>query len=113
EIMKQLLEELGVERKSILTDTKSTNTYENALYVKEMCEKKGFKKPILITSAYHMPRAVKAYQKVGLEVLPYPTDFKQDKRYNLYSFIPRMSVLHDSYKAIREYLGSLAYDLFY
>ncbi|MFN3599456.1 MAG: YdcF family protein, partial [Aquificaceae bacterium] len=113
EIMKQLLEELGVERRNIITDTKSRNTYENALYVKEICDKRGFKKIVLITSAYHMPRAVKTYQKMGLEVLPYPTDFKQDKRYNLYSFIPRMSVLHDSYKALREYLGSLAYDLFY
>lgn len=113
EVMKQVLEELGVDKKSIITEVKSKDTSENAMYVKEICERYGFKKIALITSAYHMPRAVEAFKKIGLEVLPYPTDFKQDKKYNLYSFIPRMSVLNDSYKALREHLGALAYSMFY
>lgn len=113
EIMKELLEELGVDKKNIITEVKSRDTLENALYLKEISKKHGFKKVILITSAYHMPRAVEAYKKVGIEVLPYPTDFKQDKRYNLYSFLPRAGVLNDSYKALREYLGFLAYQILY
>lgn len=113
EIMRQVLEELGVDRKSILTESKSRDTFENAKYVKEICDKKGFKRVALITSAYHMPRAVETFKKVGLEVVPYPTDFKQDKTYNLYSFIPRTSVLNDSYKALREHLGNLAYRMLY
>ncbi|MEN3027967.1 MAG: YdcF family protein [Aquificaceae bacterium] len=39
EVMKQLLEELGVDRKSIITEARSRDTYENALYVKEICRK--------------------------------------------------------------------------
>ncbi|MFN7065452.1 MAG: YdcF family protein [Aquificaceae bacterium] len=113
ETMRQLLEELGVDSKNIITEVKSRDTYENAIYVKEICQRYGFKRIALITSAYHIPRAVRSYKKAGLEVLPYPTDFKQDKRYNLYSFVPRMSVLYDSYKALREYLGSFAYYLLY
>lgn len=113
EIMRQLLEELGVDKKSIITEVRSRDTFENAKYVKEICQKKGFKRVALVTSAYHMPRAVSAFKKVGLDVVPYPTDFKQDRSYNLYSYIPRAGVLHDSYKALREYLGALAYDLLY
>lgn len=113
EIMKQLLEELGVDRRSIITEVRSRDTYENALYVKEICQQHGFKKIALITSAYHMPRAMETFKSVGLDVLPYPTDFKQDKKYTLYSFIPRISVLNDSYKALREHLGLLAYGILY
>ncbi|MFN3976357.1 MAG: YdcF family protein [Aquificaceae bacterium] len=113
EIMKQVLEELGVDKRSIITEVKSRDTIENAMYVKDICKQHGFKRVALITSAYHMPRAVDAFKRVGFEVLPYPTDFKQDKRYNLYSFIPRMSVLNDSYKALREHLGLLAYSVLY
>lgn len=113
EVMRQLLVELGVDARSILTEVHSRDTHENALYVKELCEKKAFRRVALVTSAYHMPRAVESFRNVGLEVVPYPTDFKQDKRYNFYSFIPRMNVLHDSNKALREHLGRLAYRVFY
>lgn len=113
EVMKQLLVELGVDEKSIITEVRSRDTRENALYVKEICERRSYKKVALVTSAYHMPRAVETFRSAGVDVVPYPTDFKQDKRYNLYSFAPRMSVLHDSYKALREHLGRLAYRLIY
>ncbi len=113
EVMKQFLEELGVDKRSIITEVRSRDTFENAKYVKEICDKRGFKSIALITSAYHMPRAVEAFRKVWMEVVPYPTDFKQDKTYNLYSLIPRMGVLNDSYKALREHLGGLAYSMLY
>lgn len=113
EVMKQLMEELGADREKIFTEVRSRDTYENALYVKELCKEKSFKRVALVTSAYHMPRAVEAFQRVGLEVVPYPTDFKQDRKYNFYSFLPRMSVLSDSYKALREHLGMLVYRALY
>ncbi len=113
EIMKQLLEELGVDEKDIITEVKSRDTLENAKHVKEICDRKGFRRIALITSAYHMPRAMEIFKRAGMEVVPYPTDFKQDKSYNLYSFIPRASVLNDSYKALKEYLGFMAYGVLY
>ncbi|QID32991.1 YdcF family protein [Pampinifervens florentissimum] len=113
EVMKQVLEELGVDKKEIITEVRSRDTFENAKYVKEICKERNFKKIVLITSAYHMRRAVETFRRAGLETIPYPTDFKQDKSYNLYSFIPRMSVLNDSYKALREHLGGLAYSMLY
>jgi len=111
EVMKNVLNELGVDKSMIYTDVNSRDTLGNAFFVKKICEKNGFKRIILVTSAYHMPRSVIVFQKAGLDVIPYPTDFKMDKRYTVYSYFPKMNVLQDSTKAIREYVGLIAYQL--
>lgn len=108
EAMKALLTELKADTRRVYTETESRDTEENALYVKEMCDRLGYKKILLVTSAYHMKRAVRDFQKQGLEVIPYPTDFKRETRYNLYSLLPKMTVLADSYKALREYLALIS-----
>ncbi len=109
EIMKGLLLTLGVDKGKIYTDVNSKDTEENAQEVKKLCERLGCRRVVLVTSAYHMRRAVLAFEKAGLEVVPYPTDFKRDMKYNLYSLLPKMSVFADSYKALREYLGLVWY----
>jgi Uncharacterized conserved protein, COG1434 len=109
EVMKGLLLTLGVDKGKIYTDVNSKDTEENAQEVKKLCERLGCKKIILVTSAYHMRRAVLSFQRAGFEVVPYPTDFKRDMRYNLYSLLPKMGVFADSYKALREYLGLVWY----
>ncbi len=108
EIMKSLLVELGVDRRDIITEVRSRDTEENASYVREICQQRNYKSVVLVTSAYHLPRAVFLFKKEGLSVIPYPTDFKRDLRYNLYSLLPKMSVLNDSVKALREYLALLS-----
>jgi uncharacterized SAM-binding protein YcdF (DUF218 family) len=109
EVMKGLLLTLGVNKSKIHTDVNSRDTAENAQEVKKFCERLGCKRVVLVTSAYHMRRAVLSFQKAGLEVVPYPTDFKRDMKYNLYSLLPKMGVFADSYKALREYLGLVWY----
>ncbi|MEJ5173392.1 MAG: YdcF family protein, partial [Hydrogenothermaceae bacterium] len=109
EVMKNVLIELGVDRSSIFTDVYSRDTLGNAHFTKKICDQKGFKSIILITSAYHMPRSVLTFKEAGLTVIPYPTDFKMDKRYTIYSYFPKMNVLQDSTKAIREYIGLVGY----
>jgi Uncharacterized conserved protein, COG1434 len=109
EIMKGLLLTLGVDKGKIYTEANSKDTGENAQEVKRLCDRLGCKRVVLVSSAYHMRRAVLAFQKAGLEVVPYPTDFKRDMKYNLYSLLPKMSVFADGYKALREYLGLVWY----
>ncbi|ADO44510.1 protein of unknown function DUF218 [Hydrogenobacter thermophilus TK-6] len=108
EIMKSLLVELGVDKRDIITEVRSRDTEENASYVREICQQRNYKSVVLVTSAYHLPRAVFLFKKEGLSVIPYPTDFKRDLRYNLYSLLPKMSVLNDSVKALREYVALLS-----
>ena len=109
EIMKSVLVSLGVDKGAIHSEVNSRDTEENAMEVKALCQRLKCKRIILVTSAYHMKRAVMSFKKAGLEVIPYPTDFKRDLRYNLYSFLPKMSVMADSYKALREHLGLIWY----
>ncbi len=112
-IMKELLIKLGVEESRIFTDTRSRDTRENALYVKKICEEIKCSEIILVTSAFHMRRALETFKKAGLNPNPYPVDFRYEGRYNIYSFFPKSSAFEESSIAIREYIGIILYKLFY
>jgi uncharacterized SAM-binding protein YcdF (DUF218 family) len=108
DIAKRQLVSLGIEQDAIFVETKSRNTEENAKYTKELLKKEHFQKPILVTSAYHMPRAVNHFHNVGLTVEPYPTDYSSNQNTEVYpnQFSPAM--ITSTYKALKEYLGMLA-----
>ncbi|UOD33855.1 YdcF family protein [Deferribacteraceae bacterium V6Fe1] len=112
EAMRDMLLELGVERDRVILDTKSLDTYENILNTKSIVQNNDYDRVIIVTSAYHMPRAMFLSQKVGLVAIPAPTDFKTDRtEYSFDSFLPKMGYLYDSYKALHEYLGLLFYKI--
>ena len=75
EIEKRMLLSLGVPENKIFMDDKSRNTAENAAFSRQICEHQGWKKPILVTSAFHMPRSVRFFTRQGLDVTPYPCDY--------------------------------------
>src|SRR3989338_5686179 len=60
-IIKRFLVDLGVPSNKIILEDKSRDTIENARYAGEICKKMEFKKPILVTSAYHMKRSVLSF----------------------------------------------------
>ncbi len=110
-IAKKLLEQMGIDPKDIFVDNKSFDTNQNAIYTAQICRKQNFKKIILVTSAYHMKRAVMLFKKHKLDVIPYPVDFKESHSYNFYSYLPTLNNLVVSSEAIREYLGYIYYKL--
>jgi len=69
----KILESIGVPKKDIIIHSKPKDTKEEAIKIKESL---GSSKFILITSAYHMPRAMALFEKEGLEPIAAPTDFK-------------------------------------
>ena len=75
EISARVLKSLGVADNKILIETKSVNTTQNARYSAEILRDKNFKKPLLVTSAFHMKRAVLNFNLCNFEPIPYPTDF--------------------------------------
>jgi len=107
--MAEILKEFGVEENKLIEENKSRDTSQNALYVAQICKQRDFKKIILITSAYHMKRALKNFEKTGLQVLPYPADFKRYGHYNIYSFLPNSGNFSVSSKAIKEYIALLVF----
>ncbi|WP_445491793.1 YdcF family protein [Niallia sp. 03133] len=108
EIAKRQLIGLGIPSEKIYVENKSLNTAENAQNSKEILLEKGFKRPILVTSAFHMDRSVKNFSQIGITVQPYPTDYLASLTSSLYAnkFVP--SNLTNVNLALKEYLGNLA-----
>jgi uncharacterized SAM-binding protein YcdF (DUF218 family) len=104
----RLLGELGID-KEVLVEDESATTWENALKSRD---KFGLKEVIVVTSAYHIPRAVLSFEKNGVKAIAAPTDYKTGRtRYHLDAFLPSIASLANSYRALHEYLGILQYSL--
>ena len=73
-----LLLDLGVPREAILVDDESRNTYENSRFTERLLKEAGLERPsvLLVTSAWHMPRALGNFSKTSLAVTPAAADFK-------------------------------------
>ncbi len=75
EDMAEILKSLEVPGEALIIEDRSRNTYENALYAKELLGEKGINKILLVTSAMHMPRSVALFEAQGFEVVPLPVDY--------------------------------------
>ena len=75
-IARRILIDLGVPESKILVETRSINTTQNARYSAEILRAQGLTQPILVTSAFHMKRAVLNFKKQGIDVVPYPADYQ-------------------------------------
>ena len=84
------------------------NTAQEAQAVAEMLE--NGRKIILVTSAFHMPRAQALFQDAGLDVTPWPVDFRASaNKTTLMDFIPSAGGLSGTSAALREFLGRAYY----
>lgn len=112
-IVKRFLIDLGVPENMVILEDKSRDTIENARYSREICTKFNFKEPVLVTSAFHIKRAVMSFEKAGLRVVPLPTGFKTwaGKKYIWEDYLPHG--LENLAIAMREYLGLFFYKLAY
>lgn len=114
ELLKRFLIMTGMPETDILIEEKSVNTRENALFTKEFLEKNGIsidQEFVLITSAFHMPRSKKCFDKVGLNTIPFPVDYySHDLKYDLPSLIyPKVEALLHWQILFKEFLGLLMY----
>lgn len=75
EISARVLKSLGVPEDKIITETKSVNTSQNARYCVPILREKNFTKPLLVTSAFHMNRAMLNFNLRRVNPIAYPTDF--------------------------------------
>src|SRR4029077_15074082 len=72
----RLFESFGVARERILLEARSRNTIENAIFSKEIAQPKAGERWLLVTSAFHMPRAIGVFRKAGFAVEAYPVDWR-------------------------------------
>ena len=111
-ILNRWLERRGVASEQILIDADSRNTAENAIETAKIAKARGWKRVLLVTSAFHMPRSVLCFRKAGLEVVPVPADYYTFRESpGPEAWFPSMTSLELGTLAIKEYIGIAAYRL--
>ena len=105
-----LLESLGVARDRITLEDHSRNTVENAVYSKMIVQPKPGERWLLVTSAYHMPRAIGVFRKAGFPVEPYPVDWRtRGVDDALHPFATVSDGLRRTDTAVHEWVGLAVY----
>jgi uncharacterized SAM-binding protein YcdF (DUF218 family) len=106
----QLLASFGIPPQRIETEARSRNTLENAIYTKAMVAPKPGERWVMITSAFHMARAMAAFRGAGFDVEALPVDWQtgdgSDLLWPFRSFVGGLG-LADT--VAREFLGLLSY----
>ncbi len=113
--IKEHLVQLGVPPEKIHTDSSSRNTLENALNAKRLADTVRLTGPfLLISSAMHLPRAVKVFRKAGIDPTIYPCDFLSRGSGNNFLedyFLPSSIALSRWDNLIKEWVGTITYVL--
>jgi uncharacterized SAM-binding protein YcdF (DUF218 family) len=120
EDMERVMEMLGIPKPAIWLESKSRNTYENAVFCQKILKEKGVRRIILVTSAMHMPRALGLFRHQGLDVIPAPADFtitqagwehlmEPSFETQIINLFPNASNLSLTTRVLKEYFGLLYY----
>lgn len=106
----RFLAAFGIARERLIIENRSRNTAENAEFSKQMANPQPGQNWLLVTSAFHMPRSVGLFRKVGFPVIPWPSDYRTsgDEGVGLFRDNPADS-LQTTTMAIREWTGLLGY----
>lgn len=106
----RLLTALGVAPERLILEGKSRDTYENALFTKELVAPKPGERWLLVTSAFHMPRSMALFEKAGFAVIPWPVDYRTSGKEGVGFFTDNTAdSLQNTTLAIREWIGLIAY----
>lgn len=101
--------EQGLDPERITFERKARNTYENAIFSYDLANPSRDERWILVTSAYHMPRAMATFRKAGWEtIVAYPVDYRslpfwQGVEWDFSGHLEALNV------AVKEYVGLIAY----
>ncbi len=108
ELAKRFYEEQGVDMARVKLESGSRNTRENARQVAALLGERCKQPWLLVTSAWHMPRAMAEFEAVGCNVTAYPVDFLTGDFTSLTEFALAQSLLRWQ-TALHEWLGLLVY----
>jgi len=111
EVLKEFSISNGIPAEKIFVTKDVENTADEAVAVKELISPS--KRIILVTSAYHMYRAKKLFERQGFEVIPYKVDYKTagENAITVTDFLPSAGNLEMTETAIREIIGRLYYSI--
>ncbi len=101
----------GIPADAILCTARSGNTEEEAAHVAALASQNGIRSIVLVTSAFHMSRAMLLFERTGLKVTAFPVDYynRFDSIYYAEDYLPDADALVKSQRAFRELFGLLYY----
>lgn len=107
-IARRMFAGFGIQADRLITDPQSRNTFENAQNSALLIRQNGLGNCLMITSAFHMPRAVGMMRKAGVSITPWPVDYRTDGETGFHlDFTEPMRLAERSSTAWREWLGLL------
>lgn len=106
-----ILEEFGVPRGDLVIEGASRNTRENAVNSADILQQNGLGTALLVTSAFHMPRAMAVFRKAGVDVTAAPADLRARRPFyrSLLDVLPDANALAHTTLAVKELIGLVVY----
>lgn len=102
--------DMGISSERLIFERAAKNTWQNALFTKKLLESNANKRWLLVTSAFHMPRSVGCFRKVGINIIPWPTDYRTRGKNDIYRIL---GIAANGWKradvAVREWIGLVVY----
>jgi len=80
EVVKRFWLDAGVDQGAAIYEDRSRDTYENAVFTRDLVAPRPGERWLLVTSAIHMPRSVGIFRQAGFPVIPYPVDYRTNGR---------------------------------
>lgn len=110
DIARRQLIGLGIPAEDILPENRSLNTEQNAVNTAALMQEHGFSRPVLVTSAFHMPRSMVQFEHAGLTPQAFPVDYQASRPMSIYfnKFTPFAGAVSTTGLALKEYLGLVA-----
>jgi uncharacterized SAM-binding protein YcdF (DUF218 family) len=109
----KILVAYGVPADSVIVEGNSRTTHENAINTAAIFRERHFRSGLLVTSAFHMPRALASFRKAGLDVTAWPADLHNPYPLvsSVFDFVPNAGALTATTAAIKEWFGLAVYRL--
>jgi uncharacterized SAM-binding protein YcdF (DUF218 family) len=112
EAMRDYLLQCGVAAEDLLVEDRSSTTYENALFTRELLAEQSQQRVFLVTSASHMWRSERCFRAQGMEVVAAPCEFHaQHLKRSVTSLLPSIGGMQGVNDAAHEWLGLAWYAL--
>ena len=109
-VVKRVAVSLGLSPDRIFIEGDSLNTTQSVRMMLPILQQQGWKQPIVVTSATHMPRSVQIFKLAGVEVQSWPCDFRspRGKKIAYNDFLPSAGAMETTAIFIREVLGLIS-----
>jgi uncharacterized SAM-binding protein YcdF (DUF218 family) len=110
-VLTQQLVDWGTAKERVIAEDRAMNTRENAVFTKAIATARGFERVLIVTSAFHMPRAAECYAAVDMNVDTLAVDFRADPiaYHGLGKFLPRAHSMAMTSAVVRELFGRWIY----